>query len=403
MAGRFEPHAKIARTAMLVDVGLTNLLMIDQPGMHGLFNYWKPEWRVKDQPQPVTEAENRLKTWFGFIDQITHAAPLESHDSKMGAYLICDETLLYEHGNLFYGRVEDYLKPFQHHVAASDMRVDALHAKDVDLSMLKGRPWVYVPYASDLLGSDVIRALTDYVQQGGTLIMEAGSGKWSLQSNQADVLSMAMGLGSWQSRKVNQDSVKGLYQNCPVIFRTKPWNPPTNTQPTPWIHNIAGGYLQLGSWSKAQMSQQSLVAKQKMGNGQVIAFGGVIDWLSSPGLLASLEQSITGQSQSQQPADAVQLIKRQFVDGKTHFLVGRRFITQNDIDYIKSGHPEKVDQTPASVKVKLDQINTAASYRITSLLDGSTMPAQTGQTLATNGIALSLKPGQAFVLKFETE
>lgn len=400
--GRFEPHAKIARTAMLVDVGLTNLLMIDQPGMHGLFNYWKPEWLVKDQPAPVTEAENRLQTWFGFIDQITHAKPLVSNERKHGAYLMCDETLLYEHGHLFYDRVHDYLKPFQHHVSASDMRADALHAKDVDQASLAGRPWVYVPYASDLLSSDVINTLKSYVQQGGTLIMEAGSGKWCLQNNESDVLSRALGMGTWQAGKVTGDSVNTQWNNCNISFRTKPWNPPINDQPTPWIHNIAGGYLQLGTWSDTT-DAMSMVIQKRIGSGQVIAFTGVVDWLSSPGLLATLEQSITGKSQSQQTKSDVQLIKRQLVDGDTHFLVGRRFITQTEIDDIKSGHPEKVDQTPANVKVLMDQINTGASYRISNLLDGVSLATQSGKSLADTGVTLSLKPGQAFVLKFEME
>jgi hypothetical protein len=401
MPGRFEPHAKIARTAMLVDVGLTNMLMIDQPGMHGLFNYWKPEWRVAEQPAPVKEAENRLKVWFGFMDQITKAKPLDSSDALHGAYLMCDETLLYEHGNLFYDRIHDYLKPFQHHVAASDMRAEALHAKDVTLAMLKGCPWVYVPYSSDLLGMNVVEAIKQYVQQGGTLIMEAGSGKWSLQSHDADILSNTLGLGSWQANKVEQDSVTTAWNQCTINFRTKPWNPPTNDQPTPWIHNVAGGYLQLGHWSGGKADQ--MVTQLKIGSGQVLAFGGVIDWLNSPGLLACLEQSITGNSVSQKSDNQVQLIKRQLVDGKTHFFVGRRFISQNDIDYIKSGHPEKVDQTAVTAQTQLQQLDPNASYTITNLLNNTQLPKQTGKQLMLQGIALQLVPGQAFVLKLETE
>ena len=403
MAGRFEPHAKIARTAMLVDVGLTNMLMIDQPGMHGLFNYWKPEWLLKDQPQPVTEAENRLKTWFGFMDQITKAKPLKQVDAKHGAYVMCDETLLYEHGHLFYDRVHDYLKPFMHHVAASDMRADALHAKDVDGASLQNRPWVYVPFASDLLSSEVLSTLKQYVQQGGTLIMEAGSGKWCLQNNESDVLSNAIGFGSWKSSPVTSDSVSTSWNGCKINFRTKPWNPPIDDQPTPWIHNVAGGYLQIGSWANTLQSSHTMVHQKRLGSGQIIAFGGVVDWLSSPGLLACLHQNITGQPQAQQSVDQVQLIKRQLVDDKTHFLVGRRFITQNDIDYIKHGHPEKVDQTPVTVNVQLSQIDAQNKYRITNLLDDKVLPEQTGKELTQTGITLNLKPGQAFVLKFETE
>ncbi len=399
--GRFEPHAKIARTAMLVDVGLTNMLMIDQPGMHGLFNYWKPEWRVADQPAPVKEAENRLKVWFGFMDQITKAKPIQSHDVMHGGYLMCDETLLYEHGNLFYDRIHDYLKPFGHHVSASDMRAEALHAKDVNLAMLKGRPWVYVPYSSDLLATDVVDALKQYVQQGGTLIMEAGSGKWSLQSQETDVLSTRLGLGKWQSRKVEKDSVTAHWNQCTINFRTKPWNPPINDQPTPWIHNVAGGYLQLGHWANGKAEQ--LVTQQKLGSGQVIAFCGVVDWLNSPGLLACLEQSITGHSNAQQTDSDVQLIDRQLVDGKTHFYVGRRFISQNDIDYLKSGHPEKVDQTAVTTRAQLQKLDPNATYTITNLLDNTTLPNQSGKVLMDTGIELNLTPGQAFVLKLETE
>merc|ERR1711941_17169 len=151
-----------------------------------------------------------------------------------GAYVMCDETLLYEHGHLFYDRVHDYLKPFMHHVAASDMRADALHAKDVDGASLQNRPWVYVPYASDLLSSEVLSTLKQYVQQGGTLIMEAGSGKWCLQNNESDVLSNAIGFGSWKSSPVTSDSVSTSWNGCKINFRTKPWNPPIDDQPTPW-------------------------------------------------------------------------------------------------------------------------------------------------------------------------
>lgn len=403
MPGRFEPHAKIARTAMLVDVGLTNLLMTDQPGMHGLFNYWKPEWRVKDQPQPVREAENRLKTWFGFIDQITAAKPLDQTIEKRGAYLICDETLLYEHGNLFADRIEDYLKPFQYHVAVSDMRVDALHARDVNEAMLQGRPWVYVPYASDLLSGEVVSALKSYVQQGGTLIMEAGSGEWALQGKDADVLSKTLGLGTWQSRKVDADSVTASWNGCKVTFRTKPWNPPIDDQPTPWIHNIAGGYLQWGDWSNMMASSHTMVHQSKLGTGQVLAFAGVVDWLNSPGLLTTIDKAVTGKDSTKATQSKVQLIKRQLQHGSTHFLVGRRFISQNAIDYLKSGHPEKVDQTPAISHVKLTELNAGATYRITDLLNGKAFASQNGKKLMTNGIELNLKPGQAFVLKLGME
>jgi hypothetical protein len=399
IAGRFEPHAKIARTSALVDVGLTNLLMIDQPGVHGLFNYWMPQWRLDHQPAPVLEAEMRLQTWFGFIDQLTQTRPLAVKHERTGAYLICDETLLYEFGHLFYDRINDYLKPFQHHVSASDMRVDSLHAKDLKQDDLKDRPWVYVPYVSDILSADAVSVLTQYVKQGGTLIMEAGSGKWGLADEPAGVLARAIGLGKWQARKAQTQSVSTQFMQCPVTFRTMPWNPPINNQPTPWIHNIAGGYLQLGSWGQGPTNQ--LIMQHPLGQGQVIAFGGVVDWLASPGLLACLQQTITGQTPVDHRDENIQLIKRQLVNGSTHYMVGRRFISQSDIEELKRGHPEKVDQTPEKVHVRLSQLEPTNKYQVTNLLDAKVMSDHAGKTLMEPGIELILKPGQAFVLKFE--
>lgn len=418
MPGRFEPHSKIARTAMLVDVGVTNLLMIDQPGMHGLFNYWAPQWRVKDQPAPVTQAEGRLKTWFGFIDQITQSIPLEEVKKKQGAYLICDETLLYEHGHMFYGRIDDYLKPFEHHAAQSDIQADALHAKDVVESSLQGRPWVYIPYSTDLLSDTLVNTLKNYVQQGGTLLMEAGSGKWSLNSNKSDVLSKALGLGDWQSLKNNVPSVVGVWKQAGFLtttlkLRTQPWNPPINDQPTPWIHNIAGGYLQYGTWAKAgqgialaisQPDGKLIMSQHSLGAGKILAFSGVVDWLNSPRLLQSLEASITGHSQSQKVSqNSVQLIMRQFEHGRTQYLVGRRFISQNDIDAIKSGKLKQVNQQPVLCKIHLRNLKPAKTYKVADLLDGHAYSSQQGATLMGEGLALQLKPGQAFVLKFEQE
>ncbi len=56
-----------------------------------------------------------------------------------------------------------------------------------------------------------------------------------------------------------------------------------------------------------------------------------------------------------------------------------------------------------TVNVQLSQIDAQNKYRITNLLDDKVLPEQTGKELTQTGITLNLKPGQAFVLKFETE
>jgi hypothetical protein len=403
-----------------VDVGLTNLLMIDQPGMHGLFNYWSLTSRITDQTAPIAQAESRLKKWFTFVDQITASKPLDPPVDHHGAYVVCDDTLLYEHGNLFTPRLNDYYKPFVHHVDQSDMRVDSLHARDIDEQALQGRPWVYVPYASDLLSKQVVDALTQYVQKGGTLIMEAGSGKWLLNGDRKDALGHALGLGDWQAHKTDASEIIGQWQNAGVLqsatlkLRTQPWNPPIDTQPTPWIHNIARSYFQVGTWvhgdkgtilATDQQSGKPILTKHILGGGGVLLFDGVVDWLNSPGLIKAIQFAVTGQSQDQtQPQDESQeLIKREFIHGKTYYLVGRRFIGQAQINAIARSNRELAGQPPVNFHIRLADMKADATYHVTDILNDHVYPVQTGEFLMRHGMSMVLKPGQAFVLKFEQE
>ncbi len=413
---RFEPHGKIARAAILIDIGLTNLLMVDQIGIHGFFNYWMPQWRVKDQPRPVKEAEARLKTWFKFIDQLANTKPVAESVKKKGAYVISNETLLYEFGHVFTPRIDDYLKPFVFHLGESGIRATLLHAKEVDAASLQGRPWVYLPYVSDMISESLVKTLKAYVQQGGTLIMEAGSGQWSTDHNQSDGLSKALGLGHWQTHKANVArgvTSGGGWQGVEVKLLTQPWNPPINDQLTPWIHNIAAGYLQLGTWSKLNAEAGAIVTSHPLGKGEVLAIGGVVNWLASPGLIKAIEQFIAGQ-QATDAADAetakageVQILQQQLKHAAVNFLVGRRFMPQNEIEKVKamhsSGLSKEVDQVPVLCHLKLVELKTSVNYRITDLLDGRHITPQSGASIMADGITISLKPGQAFVLKVEQE
>ena len=408
--GRFEPHAKIARTSQLIDVGMTNMFMIGTPGEYGFFNYWPTDGVLAKQSEPVKEAEARQKIWYGFVDELVKAKPLDdATEARSPAFITEYYTLLYEYGHMFKNRLEDYLRPFNHQLDVTEKQVDTLAVNDVNPETLKNRPYVYIPDASDILTKESVNELTTYVKNGGTLVVEGGSGKWPLNGDEVDVLATALGLGHWQATPASESN-EGQWQGITVKLRTTHWDPPITHQPSEWIHNISAAYLKRGTWTGgdagktlvADTQGKPILTQHTIGQGKVLAFHGVIDWINSPGLLQTIENFATGQTGTAAKKEQLELIDRQFVNGDVNYLVGRRFIDQAQITAIKSADKEHaVVFESVALHPTLTGLDEAATYDVTDMLEGQKFEPLKGDALMGKGIELQLKPGQAYVLKFE--
>ena len=415
---RYEPHAKIARTRPLVDVGLTNLLF-RRPGANGFYNYWFPEKRLATVSATEREAELRLQEWFKIIDRLTGAKPLAaSAGERRGAlvFSLASLTQVYQHS--FTGRTEDPLKPFNFRAGAEKRRVDQIPSNQLTPEFLANVPYVYLPYCADVLEPAQLDALTAYVSGGGKLILEATSGFWSADTGTANALGQRFGMPAavpqpWPGQTVLSEAVKpeatSPLAGVPVAFRVAPFQPPINEQASPWIHNIPKHYLRpfrlpaRGLPATATRLANAAggspaVVQVKVGKGDVLFFAGTIDWLACPGLASRLDDWGTGRAAgAAAAADPAELSAAFEKDGKL-FLLGRRFIGHEALSALKQGKTPEGDAGTVPLHLRLPQA-PAPKYTVRELLTGREFGEVAGTSLVANGVVLELLAGQGFVLE----
>lgn len=412
---RYEPHAKVARGGSLVDVGVTNLLF-HQPGYNTFFNYWKSEWRVASVPPDIKEAEDRLKTWFGVIQELRgarEAAPAQT--ARPGLYISALQNLIYVQQHTFSSRLEDLYKPFVNRLGAEKLRLDSLNDVDLAPAALAGRPYVYLPYAADVLTPAQGAALAEYVRGGGKLIVEATSGLWqpgvagSNQLGRLLELPEALpvpGIPAADSEAIQP--VAPLLEGLALGFRIRNWNPPIETQVTPWIHNVPRAYLRAyrlaaappaGATVVGTVGDQPAAFLANAGKGQVLVFAGVLDWLASPGLAQRLDQWGRGLPFSAAvPADPAVLASPMTRPDGALFVVGRRFVGHALLGKMKQGQKPAELADRQAFPVLFPQA-AEGSYRVRELLTGKDLGVFPAAALRERGVPVELTPGEGFVLQ----
>jgi hypothetical protein len=414
--GRFEPIAKIARTTALVDVGLTNILMSDPPGYHGFFNYWMLSWRLASLKPAESEAEHRLKQWFGIIDRLMGAQFSPPPTIVNGGYLTSFSTQLLVLQNTFMGRFEDFLKPYTYRLGTDKVRTDEVLAQGNEVS-LAGRPYLYVPFGTMVISPAVRDEVLHYVGQGGRLILEANSGYWLETNDQHNALAGALGLPSVEPtrRFTDEKSEPALWKknsplsSSPLAFRIKPFEPPINDQLSPWIQDIPQAILQPYRVNVKAPAAASIIAAYAdgspaayllpYGKGEVLMFCGVIDWLGCPGLSRAIDAwGHGGVVDSSPPGDPL-LLQQGLIKGQAVYVVGRRFINQDLIASLKQGENRAGMTQTQTMSITFPQTTSLISYRVKELLSGADFGVVDGEQLKSKGVTLSLTPGQAFLLE----
>jgi hypothetical protein len=421
--GRFEPHAKVARIGQLVDLGMTNVLMAGDPGKHSIFNYWQPDWELEKVETPIKEAEERLQVWFKVVDQLVGAKSLENNNGKIAG--ICVQSyypMQYSMQHLFKSRFDDYLKPYKFRMKADKIHLDSVDETGLSKALLEKRPYVYLPYCSDVLSPDKVKLLKNYVDNGGRLIVEATSGFWTKDGDR-NVCLKSFGLPEIKVKKLKDPTQlseeaswtkSSPLKGTKLAFRVNRFVPPTNTQKTPWIHNIAQAYLQpyelsgkvpAGAEVAATFSDGSPAALIfKIGKGQVLLLVGVVDWLECPGLTAMLDDWGQGiKVTANRPERGFPKLLVQFYRKKDSlFAIGRRFIGHDTIRPLKGG---KIPESFTAEKLQIcfpEQAEKGKMFKVRELLGNKDLGEFSGEKLQKTGVSLDLKPGQGFLLEVDS-
>jgi hypothetical protein len=417
--GRMEPHGKIARTRTVADVGMTNLLLAGTPGYHGVFNYWYYERRMATVTAVEREAEERLRQWFRSVDEIVGAKPVDSDRSgKSGGYVFSPaaQPTLLQH--VFVGRTEDYLKPWLHR-----MDEDRVHANEIRVYAgttpdYARQAYVYYPFGAAAIDAANLQALTNYVSQGGRLVIEATSGFWL--SDKPNALGGAFGLPPFNpvASLATADTERATWTidatangfPWPALgFRTREFSPPIDTQATPWIHNIARPFLRPFRVAEPLPANSTVLARHadgspaavcvRFGKGEVLAFVGTVDWVGDTGLAAAVDA--WGRGETQVHAETVEdesdtLILRTFAKNDRRFLVGRRFVGHEVLERLKTTKTALDDTGAHRLKVRFaaDSLGTRR-YHLRDLLNNRDMGSFEGGALMQDGVEVALLPGEA--------
>ena len=417
---RFEPHSKIARTTPLVDVGMTNILMAAEPGTHSFFNYWRPEWELASRPAPVQKAEHRLQQWFAVVDRLANARSWRADPSQPGVYLRSLDMLRYSLQHTFSPRLKDYLKPYQFSTGRDNVHVQRIDAAQVaETDILSNRPYLYVPYAADTLSPGVIEKLARYTEAGGRLVLEATSGYRSTTGSR-NALAEALGAPEIMPQPftdAEQHSQPAAWhenapiRNVPLAFRTQPFEPPVENQPTPFLHNITRAYLRPfrieadlphGGDIVATYEDGTPAAVQKqVGKGSILLFAGIVDWLSCPGLAAAVDRWGKRREMLADPVPTPDVLCRFFRKDETVFALGRRFIGHADLSSLKGGRRPNT-MIPKGVQLSFPAGLVADKvFTVRRLLEGRKQARVRAQRLTRHGLELELEPGQAFFLQLK--
>jgi len=412
---RYEPIGKIARTAPLVDVGLSNLLA-QRPGWNSFNNYVFPQSRLSTLSPTESEAESRLVQWFSVMDKLYGAKPIGAASAASNAaYLYSMESLFSIGQHTFAGRVEDPIKPYRFQAGAEKLHSEWMAADDVVGPGLAARPYVYVPYCADVLSEKVIDALLSYVHNGGRLVLEPASAYWLDGIATPNAIGSRLGLppivpqatSSSSPDSITARTSSKLFSGVSLAFRVRSWTPPVETQPTPWIQNIPRAYLRTyrvaalpkAAHVEAAYGDGSPAAfTMGYGKGEVLMFCGTVDWLACNGLASAVDAWGRKQPWTGKKAGDPTLIVSAFDNHGSVYIVGRRFIGHDEIAKVAGGVSVPSTQV-AEPRTCLIPAKSGIAYRVRDILNGTDLGNADGATLARKGVELNLKAGQGFLLE----
>jgi hypothetical protein len=260
--------------------------------------------------------------------------------------------------------------------------------------------------------------IKSYVQEGGTLIMEASAGRYGVNNPKGKgLLLKKLNLPLIIKTKIDltkTDQIADVLKSnkmfpdgTKIMFRTKEWDPPINDQPTPWIQNInrsyfktyqpaAGNYQVIARFENGKPA----VTLHTLGQGRILVFWGMIDWFASEKILPRLNQwAINGSLK--EAGSHKKLLANVFTKGNNFYVIGRRFISHEIISQLTQGKGQeqikKIGRKTLVMKVDLPE----GRYRIKDILNGTDYSDSEATRLKDKGIELNLLQGEAFVLQIE--
>ncbi len=412
---RYEPHAKVSRGALTTDIGISNTVF-RKLGWNECFNYWFPQWRIETVTPDIKEAELRLKLWFAALDRAAGGKEAGESSAVRSPVLIGSlETLLYAWRHVHTARIYDYFSPYLTKAAAERVRCDLAYTAAITPEALAGRPYVYLPFSSDVIDERLAKILVDYVEKGGKLVMEWGGG-WRLAGSETEnALGALLGLPPAKGIVSGKDAeslaattVKGgILDGVPVAFRVKQFKPPVETQPVAWIHTAARNYFRLckieGGLPKdavtaAEFSGAPVAYVAKKGKGEILFFAGTVDWTACPGLPLRIDNWGRGRELSAAPPPDPEILVSHYAKDKTFFSIGRRFAHHSQVSKLKGGTVPDECKTPESLAVTIPA-ETGAKYAVRELLSGQELGEFSGDDLRKGALKLSLVRGEGFAIE----
>jgi hypothetical protein len=412
--GRYEPHNKIATSSILIDVGMTNILMIAPPGYHAFFNYWNIDKELSEMNGAVVAGENRLKTWFPLIDQLVGAKPFGQ--PAFGATLISNSGQLSLLQHVFTGRTEDFLRPWHFRVSADDVRAEDVEWDKANPPDLGKFTYMYVPYSTNVVEKDTIEAIRKYVESGNRLVVEANSGFWL--GDQANALSAALGLPEIKPTvakgKAVQEKAKwepgAPMSAAPLGFRTREFRPPIEDQASRWIQNIPRVFLRPYRIAGDLPPNAKVLARYTdnepaavlvpLGKGEVLVFAGLVDWIDSPGLARAVDSWARGGAPIAGAEGDVELISKTLRKGDTYFVVGRRYIDHAEMIPYKNATEAMPEGEKKTLQVQWTfEKAPQGNFRVRELVSGRDLGEHSASDLANKGVNLDLAIGEGFILE----
>ncbi|MFZ2655915.1 MAG: beta-galactosidase [Victivallales bacterium] len=413
---RYEPHAKVARTALTTDIGVTNLIF-HKPGWNELYNYWFPNWKLAEVAPEIREAELRLKAWFAAIDKMEGAKESLEDPSKMPLVIHSLETLVYSWQHVHTSRIYDYVNPYYTRAAIEKVRYDRETSGALTPAEFAGRPYVYVPYCSDTFTGEKLRMMADYVENGGKLVLEPTSGFFQLSPLEANSLGRLLGLPESAPCKLKDEKQTGLEASCAsgsilegvkLAFRVKEYKPPIDNQPVAWLHCAIRNYLRPCKLASAVPQGAAVLATAdgapsailvKKGKGEILFFcGGVVDWFASPGLALRIDNWGRGRPLSADAPNEPEILASPMERKGTLFVVGRRFVNHALISKLKQGNTPDECKTPKALSILFPQAKEGR-YKVTELVTGKDLGVLDAEQLRTKGVPLDLRAGEGFLLE----
>ncbi|MFA6290808.1 MAG: beta-galactosidase [Victivallales bacterium] len=413
---RYEPHAKVARTALTTDIGVTNLIF-HKPGWNELFNYWFPNWKLAEVTPDIKEAELRLKTWFAAIDRMGGAKESLEDSSRMPIVIQSLETLIYSWQHVHTSRIYDYISPYYTKAAIEKVRYDRMASGVLTPAEFAGRPYVYVPYCSDTFTREKLKMLADYVENGGKLIIEPTSGFFQLSPLEPNALGKLLGLPEAAPYELKDKKQTTLEASCAsgsildgvkLGFRVKEYKPPTDDQPVAWIHSSIKNYLRpcklvsdvpQGAVVVATANGAPAAILVKKGKGEILFFcGGVVEWFASPGLALRIDNWGRGRPLSAEAPNEPEILASPMEKKGTMYVVGRRFANHALISKLKQGVTPDECKTPKELPVLFPQAKDGR-YKVTELLTGRDLGVFDAKQLQGKGVTLNLLAGEGFLLE----